>query len=63
MNAQLVPVIDALMHIANQYPDEEIIVKIKGTSIVVGFAKGAYGDKQHAAWSVVAPLLEYQSPQ
>jgi hypothetical protein len=63
VNAQLVPVIAALSHIGVQYPDEEIVVRIKGPDITVGFVKGTYGDQQHAAWCALAPHLEYQSPQ
>ena len=47
-----------LSKISQQYPDEEIIVKVQAGRFIVGFVRGDYGDRQHNAWNAVMPFLE-----
>ena len=42
--------LNRLLVLARQFPDVEILIKMRGTSLTVGIEKGAQGDLLAAAW-------------
>lgn len=63
MNARVDAVVNALARISLQYPEEDIVIWLRGGLLTVGFAKTPCGDKQNAEWGKVAPLLEFHHCQ
>ena len=55
---KMAQVITVLLRISRTYPDEEIVVRLSAGDAKVGFAKGSYGDQQHAEWVKYLPLVD-----